>query len=551
MAKKTEALPPEGAPHVCDGCFNAYRATEPTCPKCGKANRAGGFLDDAVPDPVLRGLLSERTRAELEKIRLESSPHRQAAMAAAEAKRQKEARQDLTGELLLLEFRSLVQEVVAEFPRLAWLPMLRKAAADLGLRVKDPEILRLAYQARQAQRGRLGPVLPGQPLDLTPTPWAWGGIVLAGCANLWVGGPKAGKSSLWASWIAAWSRGATEFLGRPLVGQCPPVALCWVDQGQNDCARMLNAVGLLRPDGLAPPLTALWHAGRPLHLDPEGVEELAQWGEKHPGGLLIVDSFAAATRPLALEEASGEFAAPFIELAEALEPFGVTLVVIHHASKGRAGEGPAMASRGSTALPAAASQIVAIARVSPQNPGDRRLMLQAEGRGGPAVHLLIERQGADWTCHGSGDEVMAAQRRDQARERLTERQQAALSLVEKRWRDGAGETTAADLIGDAAGCDLEGANAARMARGVLSALARKELVQIRRVGNGISARPAGVPDGPPCTTCPPDPDCPQIGLSDGSGDDGDKGDSVSEGDNGELFDPLQLEADQLLLGGMA
>ena len=47
---------------------------------------------------------------------------------------------------------------------------------------------------------------------------------------------------------------------------------------------MLNAVGLLRPDGLAPPLTALWHAGRPLHLDPEGVEELAQWAEKHPGG---------------------------------------------------------------------------------------------------------------------------------------------------------------------------------------------------------------------------------------------------------------------------
>jgi len=73
---------------------------------------------------------------------------------------------------------------------------------------------------------------------------------------------------------------------------------------------------------------------------------------------------------------------------------------------------------------------------------------------------------------------------------LTERQQAALDLVEKRWRDGAGETTAADLIGDAAGCDLGGQNAARMARGVLSALARKELVQLRRLGNGISARPA-------------------------------------------------------------
>lgn len=523
-----------------------------TAPPPGGGDAGRGFLDGAEDDPVLKPL-SERTRRALEGIRLESSPHRQAAMAAAEAKRKKEARQGLTGELLLLEFRSLVQEVVTEFPRSEWLPMLRKAAAEKELRLRDPEIFRLAYQARQAQRGRLGPILPDQPLDLSPTVWAWEGIVLSGCVNLWVAAPKVGKSSLWAAWIAAWARGAQEFLGRPLVGPCPPVALMWTDQPERDSARMLGAAGLLRPDGclLNPPITLLRTAGRPLHLDPEGVEEIAVWGEKHPGGLLVLDSYAATVRTLGLEEASAEFAGPLQEVLEAVEPFGITSVVIHHSSKGRTGEGPAMASRGSTALPAVASQILAIARVSPQNPADRRLLLQAEGRGGPAVHMLIEREGDGWRCHGSGEEVLAAQRRDQARERLTERQQAALDLVERRWRDGAGETTAADLIGDAAGCDLEGPNAARMARGVLSALARKGLVQIRRVGNGISARPAGVPDSPPSATCPPDPDCPQISLSDSSGDDGDTGDSFSEGDNWELFDRLQVEADQLLLEGMA
>lgn len=530
MTEKKETPPPGGAQQVCDDCFTAYRATEPACPTCGKANRAEGgrgFLEGAEDDPVLRGI------------------------EAAEAKRQKDRRRDLTRELAMVEFKGLLPEITRR-PRLEWLPTARQAAAELGLRLRDQEINTHLLRTRQAQRGRSGPVLPGQPLDLTAAPWAWEGIVLAGCPNLWIGGPKVGKSSLATSWIASWSQGRGKFLGRELVGPCPPVALAWTDQPERDSARMLSAVGLLQRDGsLAPPLTALWTSGRPLHLDPEGIEELTQWGERHPGGLLILDSFAAACRVLALEEASGEFAAPFIELAEALEPFGVTLVVIHHASKGRAGEGPAMASRGSTALPAAASQIVSIARVSPQNPGDRRLMLQAEGRGGPAVHLLIERQEADWAFHGSGDEVIAAQRRDQARERLTERQQAALAMVEQRWRDGSGETTAADLIGEAAGCDLEGANAARMARGVLSSLARKELVQIRRVGNGISARPAGVPDSPPRTTCPPSPDCPQISLSDSSGDNRDTGDRVSEGDNGELFDRFQLEADQLLLGGMS
>ena len=480
-------------------------------------------------------------------------PRHPSSQTAAEAKRKKESRQELTGELLLLEFRSLVQEVVAEFPRAEWLPMLRKAAAAKDLRLKDPEILRLAYQARQAQRGRLGPILPDQPLDLTPTAWAWEGIVLSGCVNLWVAAPKVGKSSLWAAWIAAWARGSAEFLGRPLVGPCPPVALMWTDQPERDSARMLGAAGLLRPDGclLNPPITLLRTAGRPLHLDPEGVEELAAWGAEHPGGLLVLDSYAAAVRPLGLEEASAEFAGPLQEVLEAVEPFALTTLVVHNSSKGRAGEGPAMASRGSTALPAAASQIVAIARVSPQNPADRRLLLQAEGRGGPAVHMLIERDGDSWICHGSGEEVMAAQRRDQARERLTERQQAALALVMRRWRDGLGETTASDLVGEAAGCDLEGKSGPRLARKVLAALDRMELVHLRRVGNGLSARPWGeaeLLEGPPCPPCPIGPAGPQISQADGRGD---LEDSLDGEDLGDLCDRLQAEADQLLLGGMA
>ena len=473
------------------------------------------FLDPEEADPVLRGVQ------------------------AAEAKRKQDRRRDLTRELAMVEFKGLLLEITQR-PRLEWLPTARQAAAELGLRLRDTEISRHLYLTRQTHRGRQGPVVAYQPLDLTPTPWVWEGVLLAGCPNMLIGGPKTGKTTMVASWIAAWSRGAREFLGRELVGACPPVALCWVDQPERDSARMLAAAGLLKPDGsLAPPITALWTSGRPLHLDPEGIEELANWGETNPGGLLILDSYAAATRPLALEEASGEFAAPFIELAEALEPFSVTLVVIHHASKGRAGEGPAMASRGSTALPAAASQIVSIARVSPQNPADRRLMLQAEGRGGPAVHLLIERQGADWTCHGSGDEVMAAQRRDQARERITERQQAALSLVEKRWRDGAGETTPADLVGEAAGCDLEGKSGPRLARKVLSALGRMELVQLRRVGNGVSARPWGEAEGPqspPGPQGPMGPAGPQISHADGRGDQGDQKDQPDRGDQGDLFD---------------
>lgn len=195
-----------------------------------------------------------------------------------------------------------------------------------------------------------------------------------------------------------------------------------------------------------------------------------------------------------------------------------------------------MASRGSTALPATASQIVAIARVSPQNPADRRLLLQAEGRGGPAVHMLIEREGDCWRCHGSGEEIAAEQRREVAREKLTMRQEAALELVERRWTEGQGETTVADVVADP-DCEITGNHAARLGLKALQALARKGLIQLRRVGTGISARPwsADGPKGLPSTTGPIGLSGPQISHRDGSMDQEDQEDQPIGADHPDLF----------------
>jgi hypothetical protein len=291
---------------------------------------------------------------------------------------------------------------------------------------------------------------------------------------------------------------------------------------------MLRAAGLLADDGglLSPPLVALFHAGRPIHLDPEGIERLADLAGQHPGALLVLDSYAAATRPLGIEECSAEFAMPLAELSEALEPHKATLLVIHHAGKARAGESPTSASRGTTALPAAVSQVLSLARVNPQNKADRRLMLSAEGRGGPQEHLLIERRGDEWICHGSGDEVQAAFQREQHRQNLTDRQAAALELVERRWREGQGETSGADLVAEPA-CDLEGRNAPRLARKALTSLSAKQLVQLRRFGGGLSARPWEAEDhleAPSCPAGPHGPAGPQIQQSASCVDDADQGD---------------------------
>ena len=472
---------------------------------------------------------------------------------AENERRERLRHQKLTAQQPLNEFRRVLHRLLGE-PYAERMIQARQAAGELGLRLRDGEIQRELWRLRMASSGRSEPILPGQRLDLSPTPWRWEGLLLDRCAHLLVAAPKIGKSSLGLALVAAWHRGEPTFLDRRLIGPCPPVILCWPDQGEQDCARMIRAAGLLAADGglLSPPLVALFHAGRPIHLDPEGIERLTELVSQHDEALVILDSYSAATRPLGLEEASAEFAMPMVELIEALEPHRATLLVIHHAGKARSAESPTSASRGSTALPAAASQVLSLARVSPQNRADRRLMLAAEGRGGPQEHLLIERQGDDWICHGSGDEAHATHQREQHRQKLSDRQAAALNLVERRWRNGQGETTAVDLVKEPA-CDLDGKHAARLARKALQALGRMELVTLRHVGGGLSARPWGSaegPDGPPCSTGPAGPPGPPIKQStdiDSCRDLGDQGDLPDTGDLEDLSDRDETAMDQLLL----
>jgi hypothetical protein len=180
--------------------------------------------------------------------------------------------------------------------------------------------------------------------------------------------------------------------------------------------------------------------------------------------------------------------------------------------------------------------LLALAKVNPADREDRRLLLQVEGRGGPPETLAIVREEARWMVCGSGEEIAAEQRREVAREKLTMRQEAALELVERRWSDGQGETTVADVVADP-DCEITGNHAARLGLKALQALARKGLIQLRRVGTGISARPwsADGPEGLPSTAGPIGLAGPQISHRDGSSDQGDQEDQPDEGDQPDLF----------------
>ncbi|MDB4337955.1 AAA family ATPase [Synechococcus sp. AH-603-L18] len=358
------------------------------------------------------------------------------------------------------------------------LPRIRSLASDLGISMRDQELanmLNCAGKKRSASKF----LRPGNPLTITPQRWLCDGLLLKGCLNLLVALPKQGKTSLLISLIAAWNRGSTysglpsTFLGRDLIGPCPKVLIIGTDQGLNDWAAMLKPAGLMTEDNvLLDPIIGLAHAGNPMHLDPEGIDTIAEEVKQYGNVLILVDSLAACLAPLGLKEESPEAALPLQELAEALDSTDATTVLIHHAAKGRATEGASSVSRGSTAIPALASQIIQLSPASNERNDDRKT-LRTEGRGGQPLSLVIERDDAHWQTCGSTDDLERARQHEATIEKLSDRQQSALVVVEDQWEQG--QTTTAKEV--AQRLELNGADPEGKARECLKQLQRKGLVQ--------------------------------------------------------------------------
>ena len=298
--------------------------------------------------------------------------------------------------------------------------------------------------------------------------------------NLVIAAPKVGKTSLILEAIGAWNRGEA-FLGRAFHGACPPVLIVGTDQPQSDWGRMLQKVGLVSQERrILAPLVGLFHSGTPLQLDPEGIEKIASYAKNHPGLLVLVDSYSRCISSLGLSERDAEVVGPLADLQEAVAHYGATLVVIHHSNKGAHDSG-SMASRGSTALPAAVSQILHLQRLEAsqeqQGASAGKRMLTTEGRGGAPEKFLIELdQEGRWIFKGDGEALLREQERQRTLASLTERQSIALEHLEEVWFQTEGKQgISADLL--ASLMELSGASPSRAARHLLEQLREKGLAR--------------------------------------------------------------------------
>ena len=271
-----------------------------------------------------------------------------------------------------------------------------------GEKLRPSHTAQIVRDAALALQPRAGGLKEGDEIDTTEAEWLWEGMVMKGQFNLMVGAPKVGKSALITAMIGALARGDSELLGRPLTEECPPVILIGVDQPYSMWAQLLNREDLLQNRKLQWPIKRLMAAGDGLMLDDEGLGRIQQMAEEHPGALIVLDSYDALVSPLGNEEASALFARPARALIDRLAPTGATWVVLHHTNKSVSGGSAISASRGSNALPAAASWCLLLNWLKQVAPGatqtDFRVMVSGQGRARGSV-MLCQLTGEGSECH--------------------------------------------------------------------------------------------------------------------------------------------------------
>lgn len=388
-------------------------------------------------------------------------------------------------ELMREAVANLLQDGTTPLDRL---PVLRERASELDLPLRDGELSKLVWEARRALTAPAEALSTGDLLDFTPIPWCWEGLLMREAVNLFIAAPKVGKTSIVIAAIAAWNKGET-FLGKQFFGECPPVLIVGSDQPQSDWGRMLQKVGLVSEERrILAPIVGLFHSGTPLSLDPEGIEKIASYAKEHHGLLVVIDSYSRCVSSLGLSERDAEIAGPLADLQEAIACYGATIVVIHHANKG-GHESASMASRGSSALPALASQLIHLTRLEQGQEGSMggKRMLTTEGRGGAPEKMLLElSEEGQWLFRGDGDALLQEQERQKTVGSLNDRQASALEHVEETWEESEGRiglsaTVLASLM------ELRGADPSRVARRLLEQLRERGLVRRKIINLGMGA----------------------------------------------------------------
>ena len=311
---------------------------------------------------------------------------------------------------------------------------MRDFCQKKGLKLTDTEIRQKIWQGRRLMEGAVEMYKCNQLIDCPEETWAWEGIIMSADANLLISLPKCGKTTLIIDLIATWSRGVVdEFLGQKLIGKCPNVIIVGTDMTTSRWMPLLMRFGLAQKVGdkmkFNEPIVGLFAANNPLHLTQEGLERIADVAKNNKGALFLFDSFAKLVAPLGLKESSEEIAHPLADLQEVLAPYQCTSIIIHHSGKTKE-DSPVLASRGSTALTAAVSQIISLSWFKrEEDRQDKRILMRTMGRA-EDVQLLMSQDTAGWMLEGNVADEVKKEEYSKKLDKLTDLQADVLEYVQ-------------------------------------------------------------------------------------------------------------------------
>ena len=311
---------------------------------------------------------------------------------------------------------------------------MRDFCQKKGLKLTDSEIRQKIWQGRRLSEGAVEMYECNQIIDCPEETWAWEGIIMSADANLLISLPKCGKTTLIIDLIATWSRGNDEFLGQKLIGKCPPVIIVGTDMTTSRWMPLLHRFGLAEKVAATKykpiePIVGVFAANNPLHLTQEGLERIAEIARNNKGALFLFDSFAKLVAPLGLKESSEDIAHPLADLQEVLAPYQCTSIIIHHSGKTKE-DSPVLASRGSTALTAAVSQIISLSWFKrEEDRQDKRILMRTMGRA-EDIQLLMSQETSGWMLEGSVAEEIKKEEFNKKLEKLTDNQAEVFEYVQ-------------------------------------------------------------------------------------------------------------------------
>ena len=316
---------------------------------------------------------------------------------------------------------------------------LREKSRELELNLRDSEIRAKIWEGRKRSTGLVEMLSPDMEIEAPQEVWLVEDLIMKSDTNLLVASPKVGKTSLVIDLIGRWSRGVHDsYLGQKFIGKCPPVIIVGTDMPRSRWMPLLARFGLSQPIGkdkwkLLDPIIGLFTQNEALHLDDSGLDRIGEIASKNEGCLILVDSYSKCVSPLGLKEADSSFAGPIGDLQEVVAPYGVTLIVIHHSGKQSLDSGAVMASRGTTALPAAVSQIINLKWFKRhEDRQDKRVLLETEGRG-ESLEVMILQDKHGFEKEGDVAEVLLQEKERKRIADLPDTQAETLDEVKNRF----------------------------------------------------------------------------------------------------------------------